>query len=163
MYLAAMERLERSGYEQYEISNVAVAGRQCRHNLKYWTDGDWLAFGCGAHSTKAGVRWKNVSSTEEYISTVNAGGQLSVERRTLSERERLEETLFTGLRLARGVDLQALAERFGVDVWQEHREELLPFVDAGLLSYDGANLRLSRAGMLLAHEVMTVFITATVR
>jgi oxygen-independent coproporphyrinogen-3 oxidase len=163
MYLEAMRRLEGAGYEQYEISNVGRPGRESRHNLKYWTDGEWLAFGCGAHSTRGGVRWKNVSATEEYISTVNAGGQLIVERRELSPQERLEETLFTGLRLSRGLDLGALEGRFGVNVWERHGTELQPFVDAGLLIYDGAILRLTRAGMLLAHEVMAVFISATVR
>ena len=59
MYVEAMERLEAAGLEQYEISNVARPGRRSRHNLKYWTDGEWLGFGCGAHSTRDGVRWKN--------------------------------------------------------------------------------------------------------
>ena len=67
MYVEAMERLEAAGLEQYEISNVARPGRRSRHNLKYWTDGEWLGFGCGAHSTRGGVRWKNISSTEEYV------------------------------------------------------------------------------------------------
>ncbi len=64
MYLEAMTRLDAAGYEQYEISNVARPGRESRHNLKYWTDGEWLGFGCGAHSTRRGVRWKNLSSTD---------------------------------------------------------------------------------------------------
>ena len=51
-------------------------GRPSRHNLKYWTDGEWLGFGCGAHSTRAGVRWKNLSATAEYIETVGGGGEL---------------------------------------------------------------------------------------
>ena len=55
MYLEAMERLETAGLMQYEISNVARPGRRSRHNLKYWIDGEWLGFGCGAHSTRAGV------------------------------------------------------------------------------------------------------------
>ena len=75
MYLQAMARLDEAGYEQYEISNVARPGRESRHNLKYWTDGEWLGFGCGAHSTRGGVRAKNVASTAEYISLVAAGGQ----------------------------------------------------------------------------------------
>ena len=66
MYVTAMERLEAAGYEQYEISNVARPGRRSRHNVKYWTDGEWLGFGCGAHSTRGAVRWKNVASTEDY-------------------------------------------------------------------------------------------------
>jgi len=73
MYLTAMERLEAAGLDQYEISNVARPGRRSRHNLKYWTDGDWMGFGCGAHSTRWGVRRKNVSSTEEYINRISRG------------------------------------------------------------------------------------------
>ena len=64
--------LDDAGYEQYEISNVATPGRESRHNLKYWTDGDWLGFGPGAHSTWSGVRWRNIASTEEYISRAAA-------------------------------------------------------------------------------------------
>src|SRR5687768_11502220 len=117
MYLWGLERLERAGYRQYEISNVARPGRESRHNLKYWQDGDWIGFGCGAHSTRDGVRWKNVSATEEYIRTVAAGGSLAVERRDLTPTERLEEALFTGLRLTDGVDIAAVGARYNTDVW----------------------------------------------
>jgi len=162
MYLQAMERLDAAGYTQYEISNVARPAREARHNLKYWQDGEWRGFGCGAHSTRAGVRWKNISSTAEYIGAIDAGSPLAVERRELSDSERVEEALFTGLRLTRGVDLATIQARYGVDVWERYGAELQPFVDEGLLIYDRA-LRLTRAGMLLAHEIMTVFIGADVR
>ena len=75
MYLEAMDRLDRAGYRQYEISNVARPGFESRHNLKYWQDGAWRGFGCGAHSTRAGVRWKNVSATDEYIECQVAGSE----------------------------------------------------------------------------------------
>jgi oxygen-independent coproporphyrinogen III oxidase len=162
MYLEAMARLEAAGYEQYEISNVARPGRQSRHNLKYWTDGEWLGFGCGAHSTRRGVRWKNLSSTAEYIAAVAAGGQLAVERRVLSAREALEEALFMGLRLARGIDVHTVKARFGIDVWDIYRRQLEQFQEAGVLIYDGRLLRLSRAGMLLANEIMARFLDSSV-
>jgi oxygen-independent coproporphyrinogen-3 oxidase len=73
MYLWSLSRLDEAGYEQYEISNVSRPGRPSRHNLKYWQDGEWLGFGCGAHSTRNGARWKNVASTEEYISRLYTG------------------------------------------------------------------------------------------
>ena len=57
MYLDTLERMEAAGLEQYEISNVARAGKRSRHNLKYWQDGAWLGFGCGAHSSRDGWRW----------------------------------------------------------------------------------------------------------
>jgi putative oxygen-independent coproporphyrinogen III oxidase len=162
MYLEAMARLEAAGYQQYEISNVAKPGRQSRHNLKYWTDGEWLGFGCGAHSTRRGVRWKNLSSTAEYIAAVASGGQLVVERRVLSAREALEEALFMGLRLARGIDVNTVKARFGIDVWDIYRRQLEQFREAGVLIYDGRLLRLSRAGMLLANEIMARFLDAPV-
>ena len=163
MYVEAMERLEGAGYEQYEISNVARPGRRSRHNLKYWQDGEWRGFGPGAHSTAAGVRWKNVSSTVEYVERVAAGAQLVAEERRLSSEERLEEALFTGLRLSMGVNVAEVRRRYGVDVWEKYGRDLQPFADEGLLDYDGASLVLTRRGMLLAHEIMTVFISAPVR
>ena len=163
MYLSGLDRMDKAGYIQYEVSNVARPGRQSRHNLKYWTDGEWLGFGSGAHSTRAGTRWKNVSATEEYISAAAAGGPVATDRRPLSAEERLEEALFTGLRLSVGLDLPVVRKRYDVDVWQKYGEELQPFVDQGVLLYDGRSLRLPRAGMLLAHEIMAVFIRSTVR
>jgi oxygen-independent coproporphyrinogen-3 oxidase len=162
MYLEAMRRLDAAGYEQYEISNVARPGRESRHNLKYWTDGEWLGFGCGAHSTRRGVRWKNLSSTAEYIAAVASGGQLGVEKRELSRREALEEALFTGLRLTRGIDVRTVKTRYNADVWGIYGSALERFREAGLLIYDGRLLRLSRAGMLLANEIMSQFIGSPV-
>ncbi len=163
MYLSGLDRMDNAGFLQYEISNTAKPGRQSRHNLKYWMDGEWLGFGCGAHSTRHGVRWKNQSSTEEYISAVTTGGQLETERRVLSAEERVEEALFTGLRLNAGLDLEAVKMRYGVDVWGQFGGELQMFVDEGLLIYDGGSVRLTRAGMLLAHDIMAVFIRSSVR
>jgi oxygen-independent coproporphyrinogen-3 oxidase len=158
MYLAAMERLDLAGYGQYEISNVAKPGQRSRHNLKYWTDGEWLGFGCGAHSTLDGVRWKNVSSTEEYIARTVGGGTLGVDVRRLTADERLGDALFTGLRLVDGIDVNAIQTRYGVDVWRRFGADLEPFLEAGCLRRDGDRLSLTRQGMLLAHEVMSVFV-----
>ena len=158
MYVSAMERLEAAGYEQYEISNVARPGRRSRHNLKYWTDGEWLGFGCGAHSTCAGARWKNVSSPDEYIARVSCGESADSELYRPTPAERLGDALFTGLRLTDGVDLAEMSTRYGVDVWARFGSELERFFEAELLEHSGCRLRLTRRGMLLAHEVMTVFV-----
>jgi len=158
MYMSAMARLEAASYEQYEISNVARPDRRSRHNTKYWADGEWLGFGCGAHSTRAGVRWKNVSATEEYIDRIGRGDPTAVDVRRLSDAERLGDALFTGLRLSDGVDEVAIERRYGVDLWQRYGAELQPFLDIGLLKRQNRRLRLTRRGMLLAHEVMTVFV-----
>ena len=81
--------------------------RRSRHNLKYWQQGDWLAFGCGAHATFRGERWRTVSGTTDYIERVMAGANVWLDRRALTAEEKLEEALFMGLRLTDGVDLAA--------------------------------------------------------
>ena len=158
MYVTAMERLEAAGLKQYEISNVARPGRESRHNLKYWTDGEWLGFGCGAHSTRDGVRWKNVSSTQEYIDRIAGQTSTAVDVRRLSPDERLGDALFTGLRLVDGIDLTAIDTRYGVDVWSRFGPDLAPFIEQGCLRREGSRLWLTRDGMLVAHEVMAVFV-----
>ena len=158
MYLTAMERLEAAGYEQYEISNVAKPGRASRHNLKYWTDGAWFGFGCGAHGTIDGIRTTNVSGISDYIDGITRGQPVTSGVRRMDAAERLGDALFTGLRLTCGLDLEAVRNRYGVDVWEKYRDDLAPFVEAGVLRHEGGRLALTRNGMLLANEVMTVFV-----
>ena len=158
MYLAALDRLEAAGYAQYEISNVAKPGCRCRHNLKYWSDGAWVGFGCGAHSTRDGRRWRNVSETESYVTRVGDGVSPVAHEQVLSVDERATDTLFLGLRLTEGVDVPAVERRYGVSVWERWGGELTRCVEAGLLEDDSDRLRLTRKGRLLASEVMQVFV-----
>jgi oxygen-independent coproporphyrinogen-3 oxidase len=158
MYLTAMSRLDAIGYRQYEISNVARSGRQSRHNLKYWQDGEWMGFGCGAHSTRRAVRWRNVPSTEEYVQRLNAGESPAVDHRWRTTEDRLGDALFTGLRLTEGVNLDAIRSTYGVDIWDRYGSHLEPFLQTSILRRDGSRISLTREGMLLAHEVMSIFV-----
>jgi oxygen-independent coproporphyrinogen III oxidase len=165
MYLEGLGRLDRAGFEQYEISNVArPASRRSRHNLKYWQEGQWLGFGCGAHATFGGERWRVVSSTTDYIDGVMAGRDVRLDRRRLEKPERLEEALFMGLRLTEGLDLELMRQHHGIDIWERYGQDLAPYVSAGWLVHEpGRRLALTRNGMLLANDVMAVFIDGTVR
>ena len=165
MYLGGLERLERAGFEQYEISNVArPLDRRSRHNLKYWQEGEWLAFGCGAHATFRGERWRTLSGTAEYIDRVAAGADVRLDRRPLGRDERVEEGLFMGLRLTDGLDLAGWSRRHGIDIWSRYGQDLAPYVSAGMLIHEpGRRLALTRRGMLLANDVMAVFIGGPVR
>ncbi len=165
MYLEGLGRLDRAGYQQYEISNVArPAARRARHNLKYWQEGEWIGFGCGAHSTYGRDRWRTLNSTVEYVDRIAAGADVRLDLRPLGPQERLEEALFMGLRLVEGLDLFAMRQQHGIDIWARYGQDLRPFAQAGLLVHEpGRRLALTRAGMLLANEVMSVFIGRTVR
>lgn len=158
MYLAGLDQLDRAGFEQYEISNVARAGRESRHNLKYWQAGDWRGFGCGAHSTVGGVRWQNMSATTEYVETVDRAGDVTRGRHALSPDARIEEALFTGLRLAVGIDRSSFARRFGLDPWSRYGDTLAPCIGDGLVWARGQQFGLTRRGMLVANEILVTFV-----
>ena len=158
MYLDAFSMTDAAGYEQYEISNLARPGRRSRHNLKYWRDGEWQGFGCGAHSTRSGVRWKNVSETARYVDAIEQGAPVTETRRRLSTDERMGDALFTGLRLAEGVRVAAVEERYGFDVEARYAPDVRRFVDAGWMIDAGGRWRLTRAGMLVSNEVLRTFV-----
>lgn len=158
MYLGALERLDRAGYQQYEISNVSRPGFQSRHNVKYWQGGSWRGFGCGAHSTVDGVRWHNLPSTVDYVASVGQGRTPAVTLERLSPQARLEEALFTGLRLTEGIDGGNIRERYGVEPWIQYGAALEPFVTEGLMWRTAGRFGLTRRGMLVANEILTVFV-----
>jgi oxygen-independent coproporphyrinogen-3 oxidase len=158
MYLEALSSLDAAGYEQYEISNVSRPGHVSRHNIKYWQSGSWQGFGCGAHSTVEGVRWKNIPGTAEYIDRIAARRPVSVDEHVLSPEARLQEALFTGLRLSAGVSAEDVRTRFGVDPWQRYGEDLAPLVEAGYVWRNGGRVGLTRPGMLLANEILAIFV-----
>ena len=158
MYHCGLAALEDAGYRQYEISNVARHDYRSRHNLKYWSGGEWLGFGCGAHSTRGRRRWQNVSDIGDYAARMKAGEAVVGSSRELSDEERLTDTMFLGLRLVEGIDLDLIEVRFGQDPWDRWGSELEPFVAAGLLVREERRLRLTREGMLLANEIMQVFV-----
>jgi oxygen-independent coproporphyrinogen-3 oxidase len=158
MYLEAFEALDRAGYAQYEISNTARPGRACRHNLKYWQSGEWWGFGCGAHSPVGGRRWRNVSATGEYAARVQAGEPVRLDEQELTAEERIGEALFTGLRLTEGIDRRNFHGRFGVDPWTRYGRALADPVDAELVWTTAGAFGLTRRGMLLANEVLSIFV-----
>ena len=89
---------------------------------------------------------------------VGAGTPLRAEERRMSTRERAEEAVFTGLRLTEGVELSTVLDRYALDVRAQYGEALMPFLAERLLILDGDRLRLSREGMLLANEILQVFV-----
>ncbi len=136
-YELADELLGAAGLANYEISNWARPGHECRHNRLYWEQGDYLGFGCAAHSHRAGRRWWNVRTPERYIAAVSAGEPTEAAGETLDAETRRIEGLQLALRTSGGVPAAAL------DATE------LP----GLVERSGDRLVLTRAGRLLANEV----------
>ncbi len=87
-----------------------------------------------------------------------SGQPSAIDTRAMTDQERLEDALFTGLRLTDGIDIDCIGRRYGIDVWARYGAELQPFIESGVLCLEDARLRLTRAGMLVANEVMQVFV-----
>jgi putative oxygen-independent coproporphyrinogen III oxidase len=107
-YELADELLGAAGLVNYEVSNWAATGHECRHNLLYWRQHDYLGFGCAAHSHVAGRRWWNVRTPERYIAAVAAGGPTEAAGETLDADTRRIEALQLALRTTAGVPADAL-------------------------------------------------------
>jgi len=160
MYRVMVERTRRAGYEQYEISNFCLPGRESRHNLKYWTGAPYYGFGCSAHSFDGqALRWSNERDARAYVASVEEKGSAVVTRDELDARDRRAEALFLGLRLlSRGVNLSEHRARYHCDVRADFAEDLARFNEAGLVTIDGDVLRLTPAGALLSNEVFAAFV-----
>ena len=160
MYRLMVERTRAAGYEQYEISNFCLPGREARHNLKYWTGAPFYGFGCSAHSFDGRRRrWSNERDPRLYVGLVEEKGAAVVAREELDERGAGAEALFLGLRLlGRGVDLAAHRALYRRDVRADYAEDLARFDEAGLIELDGDVLRLTPAGALLSNEVFSAFV-----
>lgn len=157
MYLEGLASLDAAGFLQYEISNVAKPGCASRHNLKYWQSGAWRGHGAAAHSTVNGHRWRNVASPAEFIGRVLAGRSPAVDVECLHPAGRMQEALFTGLRLSQGIACGPFQARFGVDPWGRYGAALQPYVDEGYLWHTGGAFGLTRRGMLVANEILLTF------
>ena len=112
MYLRCVDILKERGYRQYEISNFCRRGAISRHNMKYWTGGEYLGFGPDASSDFGGHRFRAVRDITTYIEQMEKGGQIMEEVQEISHRERAAEYLMMGLRTVHGIDEAEYEERY---------------------------------------------------
>ena len=159
MYQWMLQQAADAGYEHYEISNLCQPGFHSRHNVKYWTGEAYYGFGCSAHSYDGATRrWSNHRDVLKYVSVIENGESAVVDEQQLSQTDVRAEAVFLGMRLMQGIDLRRYRESFGVDLRDEHAEDLDRFCKAGLVELDGDLIRLTRTGALLSNEVFAAFV-----
>lgn len=158
MYRLARSILAAHGYRQYEISNFARPGFECRHNLLYWYNGDYLGLGPAAHSHFRGRRRANERSVSRYAERLAAGELPLEEEELLDKRTQMAETMFMGLRLLRGINLEAFRERFGIGADEVYAKEIAHLTADGLIERAGKYLRLTEKGLPLANTVFAEFL-----
>ena len=153
MYLWTVERLGELGYEQYEISNFARPGRASRHNLKYWTLGEYAGFGPGAHSDLGDVRYAYVQDLAAYCAGVEAGGNVVESSERIPPRERDIEYIMLGLRLVQGISRQEFEYRYRLP-FGPVQAVLERFRDTGHAVLEGARWHLTPKGFLLSNQII---------
>jgi len=149
-YNAACDWLEEIGYVHYEISNWALPGYECRHNLKYWTGAPYRGFGVGAHSFDKESRFWNTASLSEYAVQIDAGRLPIADREVQTRDIQLEEAFMLGLRQTAGFNIQTVAKELGIHYPSDWLTRVTELQSAGFVSFDGTILKLTPAGWLIA-------------
>jgi oxygen-independent coproporphyrinogen III oxidase len=171
MYELTHEALAQAGFEHYEISNWAKAGKRegeterrreafrSAHNLVYWRNEPYFGFGCGAHSSFAGRRYSNVLHPREYIDRIQQKGEAVVEVEEIDRALEMGETQMLGLRLIEeGVERARFKERFDVELDEVYDAAIARLIEQGLLESDAERIRLTVRGRLLGNRVFAEFL-----
>ena len=154
MYLAACDILRESGYQQYEISNFARRGKLSRHNLKYWTGGEYLGFGPNAASDFAGKYFTMVGDVHAYIEGICSGGQVVAEVLELPVRERAGDYLMLRLRTNHGISGPEYERQYLLP-FQPLQEELQRCAQRGHAVYEDGRWHLTPRGMMISNTIIS--------
>ncbi|ASY52303.1 radical SAM family heme chaperone HemW [Clostridium perfringens] len=158
MYHLAKKILEENGFNQYEISNYAKEGKECRHNLAYWNMDNWIGVGSAAASYINGKRIKNISSVEKYINSINEKREAVEEIINNSKNDNMEEFMFMGLRKINGIDENEFKNRFSMNINDVYGEILNKYIDEGLLIRESGRIFLSEKGIEISNIIMADFL-----
>ncbi len=147
-----------AGYEHYEISNYAQPGKQSRHNLNYWVDGEYIGLGAGASSFFKGDRTKNTNLPSRYITQINETQTAVESRETPGRRQRMGEAVMLGLRLRTGLSLSQFKNQFNITFQEAFGYTVTRMEGMGLLEISNGQAALTWEGLFLADSVIIEFI-----
>lgn len=162
MYERTGQILKEYGYHRYEISNYARPGRECLHNVGYWKRTDYVGFGLGSASLVNDMRWKMTDRLSEYLQLFSGENERDgkEEIRHLSQKERMEEFMFLGLRLSEGISLRDFREQFETGLFEVYGTVLPKLEEEGLILFysEGKKVRLTSRGVDLSNYVLAQFL-----
>ncbi|MGH2735902.1 MAG: radical SAM family heme chaperone HemW [Actinomycetota bacterium] len=153
-HAVACDALGPAGYERYEVSNWATPGRASRHNVLYWSAGDYLAFGAGAHGHLDGRRWWVTRLPRDFIAGVAGGRTVEAGHEVVEPDRRGPEALMLGLRLASGVHVESFDVRFGAGCLRERAAVLAQLEAGGAIERADGWLRLAPAATMVANDIV---------
>lgn len=157
MYHRGIKYLKDKGYRQYEISNFAKPGKECRHNLTYWNNKEYIGIGTSAHSFLNGQRWSNYNEIPSYIDSINRNG-IGVEiKNRIEVKEERFETIIMGLRLIKGIQKRAFNDRFGNSLQYYYGAAIQSLKRDKMLIETPESIRLTAKGLDLQNAVLLKF------
>ncbi|GEK33303.1 radical SAM family heme chaperone HemW [Kurthia sibirica] len=158
MYNYLMDTMEKSGLEQYEISNFGKAGHESLHNLIYWDNEEYAGFGAGASGYLDGVRYSNHGPLKKYMEAIDQGELPILNRTQVDWKAQVEEELFLGLRKSAGINKTHFSNKFGKPVEAVFGDKIIKLVQDGLLVEENDQLKLSKNGRFVGNEVFQEFL-----
>lgn len=158
MYLDAITQLTVAGFQHYEVSNFALPGDQCRHNMVYWRADEYYAFGPGAASYLNGVRRTNVRSVVRWLRAWQQGESAVEDCEQLSNEEKAREAIMLAFRMREGLNLPAFQERFDVSFAEIAGPVLQQHLDRGFLRQQSDFVALTTEGLLIADTIIADFL-----
>lgn len=158
MYEATAQILREYGFEQYEISNYAKKGRECRHNVGYWIRQDYLGFGLGASSLYGKERFANTQDMKKYLENSRTPEKIREKEPPLTREDEMAEFMFLGLRMTRGISKAEFERQFGSEIDAIYGDVLRKYKSMGLLLEENGRIFLSREGIHVSNSVMADFL-----
>ena len=158
MYEATAQILKEYGFEQYEISNYARKGRECRHNVGYWTRQDYLGFGLGASSLYGKERFANTTDMKKYLENSRNPEKIREKEPSLTREDEMAEFMFLGLRMTKGISKADFQKCFGCTIESVYGEVLEKYESMGLLLEQDGRIFLSREGIHVSNSIMAEFL-----
>jgi len=153
LYQFTMDYLSKNSFEQYEVSNFAKTGYECKHNLNYWNHNDYLSFGTGAHSFVNGKRWWNYSSLKKYIYEVEQNEHAVRGSEVLNNAQIFDEFVMLGLR-SKGINLKKVFE-YNKNWYFEKTEIINSFIKESYLTEDRGIIKCTAKGYLICDELIS--------
>lgn len=151
-------KLDKAGFNRYEISNYAKQGFESKHNLKYWNGEQYLGFGAAAASFVNSVRYKNISNIDKYIENISTGNSNKEEIEEMDKLAIIKEYIILRLRLKEGINFKVFKSKFKQDIFDLYKDKIDLLVSQGLLEVNEDSLRLTYKGEDLANIVWQEFI-----
>ena len=158
---AGFDFLADNGYIRYEVSNFAKPGHECRHNLNYWDNGEYLGVGLNSHSAlRIRGDWTRFNNTEvmaEYIAELGQGKLPVRNTQKIEKSEEMFETVMLGLRKTAGISRAAFLDRFGVDPVEQYAPAVAELELDGMIEVTDKIMRLNKRGMDFQNEALLKF------